>query len=188
MYKLKKKYILIIGILFLFAGSFLSSCNQNEVPASSLELRDTLIYKKGETQPYTGHEKARIKDKIIEYDVVNGIKQGDFKLFFLNGNLQIEGRLKNNKNVGLWKYYYETGELESKGEFENDKPKGEWTWYYPSGKIRERGNYFEGNRIGKWQDFDEAGNVTEEKDFSLQDSVKDDENILNKLNTVKKDQ
>ncbi len=188
MNKFKKNFISTMGLFLLFTGICFVSCNQDEVPASSLELRDTLIYKKGETKPYTGHEKARIKDKIIEYDVVNGIKQGDFKLYFLNGDVQIEGRLKDNKNVGLWKYYYDTGELESKGEFENDKPKGEWTWYYPSGKIKERGNYFEGNRIGKWQDFDEAGNVTEEKDFSLQDSVSDNENFPDELNTVKKDQ
>lgn len=187
MNKFNRKFILLAGVLLLIVG-LLASCNQNEVPASSLELRDTLIYKKGEAQPYTGHEKARIKDKIIEYDVVNGIKQGDFKLYSLNGNLQIEGRLKDNKNVGLWKYYYETGELESKGEFENDKPRGEWTWYYPSGKIKERGNYFEGKRIGKWKDFDEDGNVTEEKDFSLQDSVSGDGSFLDKLVKNKQDQ
>lgn len=176
---------------YLFTGLFLLliiSCSRQEVPESTLELRDTLIYKKGETEPYTGHEKARIQDKVIEYDVVDGIKQGDFKLYFLNGIVQIEGKIKDNKNIGEWKYYYESGDLESKGEFENDKPKGEWLWYYPSGKVKEKGNYFEGNRIGTWQQFDESGEVIDEKDFSLQDSVNNDKSYIEKLSTVKKDQ
>ena len=187
MYKFKKIGLLITGLLFILTQFIFISCNKNEVPESSLELRDTLIYRKGETKPFTGHEKARIEDKIIEYDVVNGIKQGDFKLYFLNGKPQIEGKLKDNKNVGEWKYFYQSGELESKGEFENDKPKGEWTWYYPSGKIKERGSYFEGKRIGKWQQFDEGGRIINEKEFSLQDSINNVENHFNPLNKNKID-
>ena len=187
MNKLKKTFILVAGLSLIITQLLFISCNKNEVPESSLELRDTLIYKKGEANPFTGHEKARIQDKIIEYDVVNGIKQGDFKLYFLNGNLQIEGRMENNRNVGEWKYYYESGGIESKGEFENDKPKGEWTWYYPSGEIKEKGNYFEGKRIGRWQQFDEAGNITDEKEFSLQDSINNVEDHFNPLDKNKID-
>lgn len=184
MQKINKSILLLFGILLLL----FSACSKNEVPESTLEMRDTLIYKKGETKPYTGHEKALIQDKVIEYDVVDGIKQGDFKLYYSNGNVQIEGEVKDNKNIGEWKYYYESGEIESKGLFEEDKPKGEWTWYYPSGKIKEHGNYFEGNRIGTWQQFDESGEVTDEKDFSLQDSVSSDENYLDQLSRDKTDQ
>ena len=185
MYKFKKSYLMITGLLFILPQFLFLSCNKNDIPQSTLELRDSLIYKKGETRPFTGHEKARIEDKIIEYDVVNGIKQVDFKLYFLNGNLQIEGWLKDNKNVGEWKYYYNSGELESQGEFANDKPKGEWTWYYPSGTVKERGNYFEGKRIGKWQQFDERGRIINEKEFSLQDSINNVENHFKPLNRKK---
>jgi len=184
MNKIIKNNLIIAGIIFLF----LISCGKQEVHESSLEMRDSLIYKKGEMKPFTGHEKALIQDKVIEYDVVNGIKQGDFKLYFPNGKLQIEGIVDKNKNVGEWKYYYESGELESKGLFENDKPKGEWTWYYPSGKIKERGNYFEGNRIGTWQQFDETGIITDVQEFSLQDSVTGNKNYLDQIRGDKTDQ
>ena len=177
MHRVNKSILFLSGLLLLL----IVSCGKQEVPESTLEMRDTLIYKKGETKPYTGHEKARIQDKVIEYDVVDGVKQGNFKLYFSNGNVQIEGKVKNNRNTGEWKYYYETGELESKGEFENDKPKGEWIWYYPSGEVKERGNYFEGNRIGTWQQFDETGMISDEQEFSLQDSVTGKENYLDQM-------
>ena len=167
-----KTYLTFFIIIYLLVfSSIFISCSKNEVPESQLEMRDSLIYKKGSEIPFTGREKARVQDKIIEYDVVNGVKNGEFKLYQLNGTLEISGQMENNKNVGLWQYFYPTGELESEGNFVDNNPEGKWKWYYPSGKIKEEGSYVKGKRIGLWKQYDEQGKVLNEKEFELNDST-----------------
>ena len=170
--------ILQLSILILLV---LSCTNENNIPESDLELRDTLIYKKGSSIPFTGREKARIKNKIIEYDVVNGIKHGEFMLYYESGNIEIKGQLDNNRNVGKWQYFYESGQIESEGEFVNNMPEGTWKWYNRSGTLREEGSYRSGKRVGIWKQYDEEGNVIEEKEFTSRDSTVFEEDYLEKL-------
>ena len=179
-YNFINRISLTLAILVLMILS--SSCQKNEIPQSSLEMRDSLIYKKGSDKPFTGREKARVQDKIIEYDVVDGIKNGEFKLFYEDGTPQINGHIDHNKNTGKWQYFYPGGEIESEGFFVDDKPEGRWVWYYQSGKIREEGSFAKGKRVGWWKDFDEQGKVTKEKEFSLNDSTETDNNLIEKLN------
>lgn len=186
-----KKFInlVFINLTLIFISSFIFySCfqNENDIPPSTLEMRDTLIYKKGSKIPYTGTEKARIENKIIEYEVVNGMKQGDFNLYYENGNIEIKGQMEKNKNIGMWRYYYESGQVESEGEFVNNLPNNEWKWYYRSGKLREIGKFKNGKRIGLWNQYDENGNITEEKEFVETDSTETEIDFLEKLkNNIK---
>jgi len=170
MFKKIYRTIIILFFLSIFSVIFIS-CNKNEVPESQLEMRDTLIYKKGSSEPFTGREKAKVQDKIIEYDVVNGVKNGEFKLYQADGTLEMSGQIENNKNVGKWQYFYPSGELESEGNFVNNNPEGMWVWYYPSGKLKEEGSYIKGKRIGLWKQYDEQGKLLDEKNFELNDST-----------------
>ena len=184
-----KKYNITITIssviILLVIQLFALSCNKEDIPESRLEMRDTLIYKKGEMVPFTGREKARVEDKIIEYDVVDGVRHGEFILYYESGNVEMKGQIEHNKNIGEWKYYYESGELESKGFFINDRPDGKWLWYYLSGNIKEEGSYSGGIRIGLWKQFDEQGIIIDQKEFSFDDSTSNDENYLNKFFNLK---
>ena len=119
---------LIISVLFLT-----TFCAEEYIPETSLEMRDTLIYKKGSNVPFTGREKAKVKDKVIEYHVVNGFRHGEFIIYYENGNMQIKGQLDKNRNVGKWQYFYESGEIESEGFFVDNQPEGKWIWYFQSG-------------------------------------------------------
>ena len=160
------------NIIFTLALLLLvNSCEENYIPESSLEMRDTLIYLKGSDEPFTGREKARVNDKIIEYDIVKGMKHGEFMIYYENGNIQIKGQLDNNRNVGTWKYFYESGVLESEGYFVNDQPDGKWFWYSLSGKLKEEGSYKQGRRVGLWRNYDDNGNVIQEKGFSFDDTT-----------------
>ncbi len=141
MYKEKSFSYLLIAAFVLTLIFITTYCTEEYIPETSLEMRDTLIYKKGSDVPFTGREKAKVKDKIIEYDILNGVKQGKFAIYYENGNTQIKGQLDNNRNVGKWQYFYESGELESEGYFVNDKPDGKWVWYFRSGKLKEEGAF-----------------------------------------------
>ena len=145
----------LIAILFI-------SCNQKEEEKLSnpLVLKDGLLYSDSlSTTPFRGRNKSRMLDMKIEYDVVNGKKNGDFIIYFSNGNIQIAGTMKENKNIGEWKYYFPDGSLQTSGYYENDIPTGKWIWFNPQGNIIEEGNYIGGNREGEWKTYDSIGSL-----------------------------
>lgn len=141
----------------------LSSCSKKTVKSelsAPLVLRDGLLFKDSlSTTPYTGRHKSRMLDQTIEYEVIDGIRQGDFIIYFPNGKTQMKGTLTDNKNTGTWIYYRSDGSIESKGEYVNDTPSGKWSWYQLNGKLAEDGFFNKGLRDGEWKDYDSTGNL-----------------------------
>lgn len=157
---MKKILFLILISLVLF------SCGIKKVKIKD-DLSSPLVYKNGlyyadstSSTPFTGRNKSKMLDQVIEYDVINGIREGDFIVYYPNKNIQIIGKLSNNKNVGEWKYYNSNGTIESVGNFLDDKPSGVWTWYYTNGKVAEEGKFVEGKRDGDWKSYDSLGTLT----------------------------
>jgi len=121
-------------------------------------LRDGLLY--GDTLstiPFTGRNKSRMLDMKIEYDVVEGKKEGDFIIYYSNDKIQMAGKMKDNKNIGEWKYYFLDGSIQTNGFYDNDIPTGHWMWYNPDGKVIEEGEYIDGKREGEWKNYDSLG-------------------------------
>lgn len=166
------KRILFLFIVLLSGLIILSSCNQADKPKSTLIIKDNLLYKKGSTIPFTGKERAFVENKIVEYEVLDGYKHGEFRIFSEAGILEVEGQLDSNRNVGRWKYYYANGQIESEGLFENDLPDGLWLWNYPDGKKREEGNYNKGLRVGMWYQYDSNGEIIYEINNDSGDTLK----------------
>ena len=165
--KLYRFSILLSAILILF----FYSCTKEEIPKSSLIIKDNLLYKQGSNIPFTGRERALVDDKIIEYDVKDGFKHGQFRIFSTDGKIEIQGQLDSNRNVGKWKYFYPDGQIESEGYFINDMPEGNWVWNYTDGKKREEGSYRNGERIGIWFQYDNNGEIIFEKNYDLKDTL-----------------
>lgn len=171
----------VIFFLFLISITILSlSCGKEEIPKSTLIIKDNLLYKQGSNVPFTGRERALVENKIIEYDVKDGYKHGEFRIFSEDGALEMEGQTDSNRNVGKWKYFYSNGEIESEGNFVNDLPEGFWIWNYPDGKKKEEGHYKQGKRVGLWYLYDSSGNIILEKNYDQVDSI-DIENKDSKL-------
>lgn len=164
----KSRISLVSLLITITVLSF--SCGKDEIPKSTLILKDNLLYKQGSDTPFTGRERALVENKIIEYDVKDGYKHGEFRIFSETGILEIEGQLDSNRNVGRWKYFYSNGKVESEGDFVNDMPDGRWIWNYPDGKKKEEGYYKKGERIGLWYGYDTTGNIVFEKNYDLEDS------------------
>jgi antitoxin component YwqK of YwqJK toxin-antitoxin module len=178
---LKNLFLLITTASIVF---FCLSCENNDIPKSDLVVKEGLIYKKGSDKPFTGREKAKIEDKIIEYDIVDGIKHGDFRLYYEDGTIQIKGKIDSNRNVDKWQYFYPNGEVESEGFFVDDMPEGRWTWFFPNGKLKEEGSYHNGRRVGWWKQFDENGNVIFENDFEMSDSLTVEDSLLINIKNI----
>ena len=66
--KIFKNEISLITILIIFVQLFFLTCEENndDPPKSSLIIRDNVIYKNGSDIPFTGREKAKVENKIIE--------------------------------------------------------------------------------------------------------------------------
>ena len=148
---------------FILVFYFISCTDRNEEKKVKTEIKfDSLIYDK-DGNLFTGRMKGKVYNKNIEYDVVKGKKNGEYRLYHENGKLEIEGQIENNKNTGLWKYYYSNGKVESKGHFKNDLAEGEWTWYYPSGRLKETAEFKNGERDGIAVIYNENGEVIEKR-------------------------
>lgn len=154
-------FFIFISVVFIGAVVILvpviSLTSSNNTKSNHIVITDGLIYMHGEDSPYNGRVLDTLENKIIEYDVVNGLKHGEFKICTLNGNYSVYGFVEKNKNVGVWKYFYENGKLESIGGFQDDKPMGKWTWYYQNGKLKSEGIYILGQPEGRWITYDSEG-------------------------------
>lgn len=161
-YKVPLLFILI-SVLFISAiiiiTPIVSYVHEVDQVSAGIVILDGLIYKQGKDSPYTGHIIDTLDNKIIEYDVVNGLKHGEFSISNLEGNFSCFGFVDQNKNVGNWKYFYDDGRLESTGDFIDDKPHGKWTWYFKSGKVKSEGNYLSGKPDGRWFKYDDQGHL-----------------------------
>ena len=70
------------------------------------------------------------------------------KSHYPNGQLECEGFVNGEVQVGNWTFYHENGNVFSKGQYDdNGNPIGIWTEYYENGQIRyeaisSQGNWF----------------------------------------------
>jgi antitoxin component YwqK of YwqJK toxin-antitoxin module len=158
------KFLLPLSAIFIL---LFYSCTKEEIPKSTLILKDNLLYKQGSNIPFTGRERAMVENEIVEYDVKDGYKHGEFRIFSKSGKLQMQGQLDSNRNVGKWQYFFPDGQIESEGYFNNDLPQGKWVWNFSDGKKREEGSYRDGERIGMWFQYDNNGEVIFEKNYYL---------------------
>lgn len=161
----------IIFILFFALSQFLLSCSKEELPKSSLVVKDNLLYKRGSDVPFTGTEKALVEGKILEYEVKDGYKHGFFRIYSEDGTPEIQGQLDSNRNVGKWQYFFPNGEIESEGYFNLDQPDDKWIWKYPDGRIKEEGEYNNGTRIGVWLSYDHSGKIINQNNYNFNDST-----------------
>lgn len=149
-----KKSFLLLSIILI---AFLTSCSQSPDKNKFQIKLDSIIYKPGTKEPFTGTWKGETDSMKVVFDVVNGKKEGKFESFYPNGKLLMSGYMKNNRNVGEWKYFYDNGSVESAGIFKNDRPVGKWIWYYPDGSLKQSGYYNTGLRDSIWKTYDTTG-------------------------------
>jgi antitoxin component YwqK of YwqJK toxin-antitoxin module len=154
------KYLVPVLLVVLFF-----SCTPKKIDNGGFFIKNNIVYKNDTNTPFTGIIKAKAEGKNFEYYVKDGLKNGEFKITFENGNLVMKGNIVNDKNEGKWVYYYPSGELESEGNFKYNKPDGIWAWYFPSGKVKEKGIFVDGLREGNWKMYDELGHISMENEY-----------------------
>ena len=158
---LKKLFTIKPVFLFLITLSLivLSSCSDSSNSSVLIYSKNGIIYDQATNKPYTGRIIDTTSSRILKYNVKNGLKNGEFAIYFLNGKTAMYGKIKDNKNEGKWRYYYPNGKLESQGYFKNDIVIDKWVWYYSNGQKKEEGNFIDGKREGAWQMYEKDGTL-----------------------------
>jgi antitoxin component YwqK of YwqJK toxin-antitoxin module len=83
-----------------------------------------------------------------------GLFQGKWENYYLNGNLKSKGEYKDGKKFGKWTYYFTNGEVEQEGYFnKNGEYTGEWKWYYENGNLLRKEEYKRGKREGFLEEY-----------------------------------
>ena len=165
MYKIKLvSVIIIIEVLIIITLLAVFLKNMRIISPETYKINTSsndLIYLPDNSGPYNGRMQDTLNNELIaKYDVVNGLKQGEFTLSTLDGIFAVQGFMNKNKNDGTWKYFYDSGELECTGDFDNDTPVGRWTWFYKNGTIKSTGNFINGEPDGQWIKYSLEGFTT----------------------------
>ena len=175
--KVRIYYIFIVFeiICLVLLVITLLNLNSSKHKTNNILIKDGLIYRSGESTPLTGKVLDTLDNKVIlEYDVVNGIKEGQFFISTLEGKYTVFGSISANKNVGCWKYFYEDGQIQCSGCYDNDLPTGKWTWFYENGREMGEGLYLKGIKVGKWIEYDDTG-------YPISFILYQDDEVINKV-------
>jgi antitoxin component YwqK of YwqJK toxin-antitoxin module len=165
----KSSYIILLFILIATAMAanlgYKLFTKPNEEPTLGIFIKNGLIYMDRTDKPFTGTVVSRVAGNTLEYDVVNGIKNGRFNVYKNRDKYILSGTVRNNQNTGEWIYYYPDGKIESKGEFVKDQLNGKWCWYYNDGSIKQEGSFVNGERDGTWIMYNEDGIIQSQVTF-----------------------
>lgn len=130
-------------LLGLCVSFFIISCGEKEVNLTTLQKRNDVYYEVNQTKPFNGKVKDFYKNGQIKLE--GTIKNGEFigtkKIYYENG--QIEAIIKHdNSKISNYESYYENGQLHMKISFNKDsKPKGLTEVYYENGIKKFKANY-----------------------------------------------
>lgn len=99
--------------------------------------------------------------KILEEGLyLNGRKDGIWKKYYQNGNLQSEITYQKGRPNGFARIYYSNGNVSEEGLWRGDKWVGEYIFYYQNGNPAYVWHYNEkGEREGEQKYFHENGEV-----------------------------
>ena len=81
--------------------------------------RNGLIYKKFTDVPFTGSVTGQWQGQFTD-----GKKDGEWKIYFKDGQLKTKGKYKDGNQHGMFEEYYRNGQLFKKGNYINGKEEG----------------------------------------------------------------
>ena len=80
----------------------------------------------------------------------SGVKNGEYKEFFNNGNIKINGQYINGDKSGLWVEYFREGGTMRMFYAKENRKDGSISEWYKNGEKKLHGKYFQGRKQGLW--------------------------------------
>lgn len=132
-----KLLLLALGALTLFSACS-SVYTDDEMRARGMMM---VLSKTMGSTSFEKRWKTTNKSAIVD-SFKNGERDGEFKRYYLNGNL-------------LMRYYFKAENVE-----------GPWEDYYPNGKLLMSGQMKANKEVGNWKYYDENGNLLGEAPYN----------------------
>jgi len=85
--------------------------------------------------------------------------------FYPEGQLKLEGNVKDGQRHGLWTSYNKSGTVKSRSEYVNGVLQGPTIVYHDNGSVFYSGTYKDGKQVGVWRFFDANGEEIKTVDF-----------------------
>ena len=159
---MKKLYLVLnyvlVFVIVLLSFELRTALNNLHSKQGYRFANNGLIYAGRSHELYTGII-IDTSNYIATFAVVNGVRNGKFEAYYLDGHFESSGSIVNNKSEGEWRFFYKNGLLECKGYYFNDLPSGYWEMFYENGKLKSSGEFARGKMIGLWSFYDKEGNL-----------------------------
>ena len=151
-----KKLVLFVGVLLLAIT----------VNAQNLQEVDGIFYQ--DSQPYSGtyltyFENGNLK---METNFLEGMKDGECKLYFEDGKLNEVRSYRNNEMHGTWLTFNNMGVKVAEASYKNGKKDGNWFVWDEDGSLKYELCYKDGEKTGVWKSYDAMGVVINERDYT----------------------
>lgn len=147
--------LLMLTMYFTNILTISTVSNIREKEFSNKEIKNGVVYSKGETTPYTG----KFIDNNLTEEYNYGVKDGFFKGTFIEKNVEYsyEGRYVEGIKHGEWVIKYPSGKRRAVIKYNYDRPYGKWIYFYENNKIEGYENFKNGVLNGEVAEFDENG-------------------------------
>ena len=145
---MKQTFFILIVSIILLLGSCKPDINQEQGIGYTEYINTKNLVKLVVDRYPEGQEKAVVY-KLEESSNQIPVKEVHF---FENGNIQVEGTLKNANRHGIWTFYHENGKVWSNGEFAKGKSVGLFQIFATEGQIKFK-YYYVDNDIVKEEYF-----------------------------------
>jgi hypothetical protein len=153
---MKSIYLFLVFILFL---TFNSLSQQRYLEKEVTMDHDTMFLKKDMHKVsgvvYNEHGEIGV--------FKNGLRDGNHKEWFRNGNLKDEINYKNGLKDGEFKYWDDRGQLLKSGHFKNNELHGFIKEWYHNGNIKLEAHYINGDMHGLRTEWYKSGHKWSEQ-------------------------
>ena len=101
---------------------------------------------------WDGEMKENVDSKVGELS-----RHGEWRFYYPNGKVQLEGTYDRGKETGRFVWYHENGQKSSEGDYYAGLKQGRWEGWYKNGALKTAGMCVEGKHDGLWMSWHENG-------------------------------
>jgi antitoxin component YwqK of YwqJK toxin-antitoxin module len=151
-----KRLSILLGIIFLSLFS-----------AFAQEIKEIDgVYFAGDS-PYTGLYTASFDNgkSRISMNLVDGLKEGEVKVYFENGDLNEIRSYKKNIMDGTWLTFNKNKIKIAEAHYLDGKKDGKWLIWDDNGNLIYELEYTAGEKTGLWKNYDKSGNLINQRSY-----------------------
>lgn len=93
------------------------------------------------------------------------IRDGMHVDYYPNGQIKLQGNMKDGEREGQWESFFEDGKKWSQSTYLKGELHGPTTVFSSNGSLMYKGSFHEGKRIGQWVFYKDDGSVDYKKDY-----------------------